>query len=207
MLRCEDPSRRGFAFSCQWPPDSRKHCDWQGIRAQVSSPGKRPIGASQRRPRAARWVESLPASDRVIGMRLWEGAHRELVPSARGRWHSPPPKILREIKVKHMHTHILPSLPTLQSPSPRSSTSGEEFIQRPPLYLPVRRRPVGLAVLSPSGCSEVERRWRGRRAALTDYPSCPQEGTRVSISATSVWPRICRNSDRERKRAGPGVCV
>lgn len=67
---------------------------------------------------------------------------------------------------------------------------------------------MGLAVLlSPGGCSGVERRRRGRRAALTDYPSCPQEGTRVSISATSVWPRICRNSDRGRKRAGPGVCV
>lgn len=54
---------------------------------------------------------------------------------------------------------------------------------------------MGLAVLSPGGCSGVKRRWRGRRAALTDYPSCPQEGTLVSISATSVWPRICRNSD------------
>ena len=38
-------------------------------------------------------------------------------------------------------------------------------------------------------------------------PGLPQlrEGTRVSISVTSVWPRICRNSDRERKPAGPGV--
>lgn len=33
----------------------------------------------------------------------------------------------------------------------------------------------------------------GMRAALLDYPSCPREGTRVSISATSVWARICRN--------------
>lgn len=28
----------------------------------------------------------------------------------------------------------------------------------------------------------------------------------MSISATSVSQRICRNSDRDRKRAGPGTC-
>lgn len=35
VLRCEDPDRRAFAFSCQSPQDSRDHCDWQDIKAQV----------------------------------------------------------------------------------------------------------------------------------------------------------------------------
>lgn len=38
---------------------------------------------------------------------------------------------------------------------------------------------MGLTVvLSPGGCPGAERRWRGQRAALMDYPSCPREGTR-----------------------------
>lgn len=39
-------------------------------------------------------------------------------------------------------------------------------------------------------------------------PQVPTRGeTGASISATSVWPSICRNSDREGKQAGPGVSV
>lgn len=75
-------------------------------------------------------------------------------------------------------------------------------------HLPMRRLPVGLAVvLTPGGCPGAERRWRGRRAALMDYPSCPREGTLVSISASSVWQRTCEDSGHGKKRAGLGVCV
>lgn len=64
-------------------------------------------------------------------------------------------------------------------------------------------------------CASLTRRVFGSPAPLETaaggahgLPQVPTGGeTGASISATSVWPRICRNSDREGKRAGPGLSV
>lgn len=161
---------------------------------------KRQVGASQRRPRAARWMKSLLASDQVIRMRLWKGKPRASCHRRGKSCLSLSPGFCIKSKC---NTH--PLLPPHTSVSEPQKLSLRKGVYPGDTSPPPRAEALCGSQFSPGAQSRAP--WRGRRAALMDYPSCPREGILVSFSATSVWPRICRNSDRGRKEAGPGVRV